>query len=641
MKKENAAYIGYSASILIVTLFLSAQILRGEVRLPAGIMKKTGEFLKILTNTQSEGIKIGERLKSLNESEIFWMYRERHANEVPGNSLGFRDFEWQIEKPTDTYRIIALGDSMTEGGALSIENTWPKKLENKLSGLPISAKVEVLNMGIGGSGTFEEVERFKNIGLKYDPDMVILQYYPNDWLSPEITSDAMILFEKYKKGEYEFPPEIETELNASDYLVSMFLYNIVVKEYMERVDREVEWDCFVKKPLIELIDITKNKNIKLVVIMWDSNVAEYFEEKNKLVSFLKERQIPFYDFSESLGTVERCPSAARLPDCHLNGLGCEIVADQTMSVINETIIKEFCPCKEIGGLSGCRVRFLEVINDKIMRFRLVPGYEQIFDGFAVCIPSTTVKINSYGFRDYEYSIENPESTFRIVVLGDSITFGQGVELNESYPKVLEKLLNECGNGGYEVLNFGMPGANIAEKVEILKTKAIKFDPDLIVVQWLGDDAVDWNEYSEIEKTALQEFVKKSGKSEKDLTGLEKYYIDKKSYEEYLKELLYERQDEALERIEKSFEKLYPIVQNDSDVLIFIWEADKNQLPLLKEISKTYNWTAVDLSEILSEYPKNKMVINPEDEHPTAFAHKIIAEELYKNLLSSNLVPCRS
>ena len=48
----------------------------------------------------------------------------------------------------------------------------------------------------------------------------------------------------------------------------------------------------------------------------------------------------------------------------------------------------------------------------------------------------TIKINSLGWRDREISLEKQEDTFRIVALGDSITFGWGVELNETYIKQL-------------------------------------------------------------------------------------------------------------------------------------------------------------------------------------------------------------
>ena len=54
-----------------------------------------------------------------------------------------------------------------------------------------------------------------------------------------------------------------------------------------------------------------------------------------------------------------------------------------------------------------------------------------------------VSLNSLGYRDFEYSLERPNNTFRILVLGDSMTFGQGInKTSDTYPKQLEVLLNK-------------------------------------------------------------------------------------------------------------------------------------------------------------------------------------------------------
>ncbi len=52
-----------------------------------------------------------------------------------------------------------------------------------------------------------------------------------------------------------------------------------------------------------------------------------------------------------------------------------------------------------------------------------------------------VKVNSKGLREYEYDYEKPPNTYRILVLGDSITFGWGVAFEKTYSKILEKKLN--------------------------------------------------------------------------------------------------------------------------------------------------------------------------------------------------------
>ena len=54
-----------------------------------------------------------------------------------------------------------------------------------------------------------------------------------------------------------------------------------------------------------------------------------------------------------------------------------------------------------------------------------------------------VTLNSLGYRDFEYSLERPNNTFRILMLGDSMTFGSGIDkISDTYPKQLEVLLNK-------------------------------------------------------------------------------------------------------------------------------------------------------------------------------------------------------
>ena len=53
-----------------------------------------------------------------------------------------------------------------------------------------------------------------------------------------------------------------------------------------------------------------------------------------------------------------------------------------------------------------------------------------------------VKINSKGLRDNEYPYEKPDDTYRILMLGDSFTFGYGVNIEDTMAKVLEENLNK-------------------------------------------------------------------------------------------------------------------------------------------------------------------------------------------------------
>ncbi len=96
---------------------------------------------------------------------------------------------------------------------------------------------------------------------------------------------------------------------------------------------------------------------------------------------------------------------------------------------------------------------------------------------------TGIVINSKGLRDREYAYAKPDSTKRILCLGDSFTFGYGVEWKETYAKVLEKLL-DCGkvNGmRWQVVNAGVGGTGAAHQLAYLEVEGLKYDPDIVMV----------------------------------------------------------------------------------------------------------------------------------------------------------------
>jgi lysophospholipase L1-like esterase len=89
--------------------------------------------------------------------------------------------------------------------------------------------------------------------------------------------------------------------------------------------------------------------------------------------------------------------------------------------------------------------------------------------------------NALGLRGPEVSLKVPADTFRIVVVGDSVTAGWGVHDNEPYPALLEAALNAQPTGRrYEVLNLGIPGFNLTEVLSRLEKVGLPLDPDLVV-----------------------------------------------------------------------------------------------------------------------------------------------------------------
>ncbi len=98
-------------------------------------------------------------------------------------------------------------------------------------------------------------------------------------------------------------------------------------------------------------------------------------------------------------------------------------------------------------------------------------------------------INSKGIRDREFVIPKPKGVFRILVLGDSVTFGTEYFVESTYPKILEKLLNDKVGATlkYEVLNAGVCSYNAVQKFLLLKNKLLDYEPDMVILQFLNDD----------------------------------------------------------------------------------------------------------------------------------------------------------
>jgi len=97
---------------------------------------------------------------------------------ITTNSLGFRGPEITMPKPADTCRIIALGDSITDGFYVENENTYPYQLEQILRGE--GKKVDVINAGRGWSAIDIEFEMLRRFCMPLQPDVVVLTFVSND-----------------------------------------------------------------------------------------------------------------------------------------------------------------------------------------------------------------------------------------------------------------------------------------------------------------------------------------------------------------------------------------------------------------------------------------------------------------------------
>ena len=105
-------------------------------------------------------------------------------------------------------------------------------------------------------------------------------------------------------------------------------------------------------------------------------------------------------------------------------------------------------------------------------------------------PATTVDtaVNSTGLRESrEVDYAKPKGRMRIVSVGGSVTFGEGVAREATYEAWMQK--NMRGRGyDVEVLNAGKPGRTLAESAALLEGELLKYEPSLVVVSSQDGDS---------------------------------------------------------------------------------------------------------------------------------------------------------
>jgi lysophospholipase L1-like esterase len=117
----------------------------------------------------------------------------------------------------------------------------------------------------------------------------------------------------------------------------------------------------------------------------------------------------------------------------------------------------------------------------------LPQSERVY-GLRANVPEPFVT-NSYGFRGPEVPVKKPPSVFRILMLGDSITYGNAVAWNETFSHFLEQELNAAGaETRFEVLNLGVSGYNTRQELATLRQLGLQFAPDLVVLNVCLNDS---------------------------------------------------------------------------------------------------------------------------------------------------------
>ena len=128
--------------------------------------------------------------------------------------------------------------------------------------------------------------------------------------------------------------------------------------------------------------------------------------------------------------------------------------------------------------------FLQPAKDQFVWYEVKPNLDELFK-------MKPMHTNSKGLRDKEYPLAKPSNTFRIAVIGDSFTFGDGVSDEAVYHAIAENTLNvQSDSLQYELLNFGVAGYDLLNYYGVIESKALAYDVDLILIGFCGNNDDD-------------------------------------------------------------------------------------------------------------------------------------------------------
>jgi lysophospholipase L1-like esterase len=111
-----------------------------------------------------------------------------------------------------------------------------------------------------------------------------------------------------------------------------------------------------------------------------------------------------------------------------------------------------------------------------------------------------VETNRFGFRERDFAAPKPSGVFRVMVLGDSLTWGGGLRADQRYTAVCEEWWQMYQSGRKaEILNFGIIGSPTTVQRDTLKRYGPIVQPDLVVVGFCFNDTQTKSQYHSAER----------------------------------------------------------------------------------------------------------------------------------------------
>lgn len=267
----------------------------------------------------------------------------------------------------------------------------------------------------------------------------------------------------------------------------------------------------------------------------------------------------------------------------------------------------------------------------------------------VGMPNGEPGMNRLGFRDREHDLAKAPGAVRIVVLGDSVTYGVEVPIGDRYTSRLEARLREQ-DGRVEVVNLGQRQYSTGQEVAVFEHLGAALAPDLLILAYVLNDP--------IADHGKNEFFRRQRSVSRTWAWLERRLGSPWSQSmpgcaphDYYSRLhcdadLWAASEASLDRLAELTAAIgcpvlvviFPLLERDPDASFasYRWRQTHRQVA---EAARRRGFGILDLLPTFAGHrPVELKVETPDELHPNALGHRLAADAIADAVLAAGLPP---
>lgn len=260
--------------------------------------------------------------------------------------------------------------------------------------------------------------------------------------------------------------------------------------------------------------------------------------------------------------------------------------------------------------------------------------------------------NRHGFRDEEHTLKKPAGVLRVVALGDSFTYGFGVDYELTFLVRLEARLNATGTTPVEVINLAIPRYWPEPERLMLEHYGVRYEPDLVIVGVVPNDL--WDTKAGIEGLTVSDGFLVTRQAERVGATVRWLYIHSYAARAFLSRLLRGRpqaaaptdREEIWKLMQTEYRTMVKLARTTGAPVAFFhiphrppWGPGAADLPRrLEELCHADGCFVIDALPRFQAEDSPRRFYYKNDGHCNAHGHELLAQVLYRGLVAHGLLP---